>query len=154
MNPFSMRTRFSLSLLNSMILMIYLAGCLQSVSGGFSRDDQVSTAFRTGTVPTELTYFFTGRDTMPYAIMGVDPSYTVPSTYWIPFEPTPEQLRSMSSNIYGKDRYDPYGFSILAPDGAPIGIWFSNLRFPNVRVDQENRTIDVLYRNPELYDGY
>jgi hypothetical protein len=126
----------------------------QANSGGFSKDNQVSHAFRTGNVPAELHYFYTGRESMPYAIMGIDRSYTVPSKYWIAFEPKPEKLRNMSSNIYGCDRYNAYGFNILSPDGAPIGIWFSNLRFANVKVDQVNRTVDVLYRNPESYDDF
>lgn len=155
MNNAPIRLPLILSLFTTMILLTGFTGCAQRANyGGFSKDDQVGHAFRSGTVPAELNYFYTGRDTMPYAIMGIKPSYTVPSQYWIAFEPKPEQLRNMSSNIYGKNRYDPYGFNILDPDGSPIGIWFSNLNHASITVDRETRTVEVLYKNPESYDDF
>jgi hypothetical protein len=39
----------------------------------------------------------------------------------------------------------------LDPDGAIVGIWFSSLHFPSINVDQQNRTVKVLYKNPESY---
>ncbi|MGD9310392.1 MAG: hypothetical protein PVG51_14710 [Desulfosarcina sp.] len=134
-------------------LAVGLGGCLEKY-GRFSRDAQVSRAFQSGVVPPELDYYYAGRDSMPYAIMGIDPGYTIPSSLWIAFEPQPEQLRKMSANIYGNDRYDPYGFNMLAPDGAVIGIWFSSLHFPSVTIDQQTRTVEVRYKNPESYREY
>ena len=130
------------------VLVLMAAGCNQNYSR-FSMDAQVSQAFQTGAVPPEFNYYYTGRDTMPYAIIGIDRTYTVPSRYWIPFEPEPETLKKMTGNIYGNDRYNPYGFQMLAPDGTIIGVWFSNIRFRTVKVDQQARTVDVLYKNPE-----
>ena len=80
-------------------LIVGLSGCLEN-DGRFSRDAQVSHAFRSGSVTQELNYFYAGKDTMPYAIMGIDPGYMIPSSFWIAFEPQPEQMRKMSSNIY------------------------------------------------------
>jgi len=150
---FSKRRGLFLMLLAGVVLAVGLNGCLQNY-GRFSRDAQISNAFRSGSVPAELNYFYAGRETMPYAIMGIDPGYAIPSSFWITFEPQPERLQKMSSNIYGKDQYDPYGFNILDPDGAIIGIWFSSLHFPSVKVDQQNRTIEVRYNNPEGYRQY
>ena len=47
----------------------------------------------------EFNYYYTGRDTMPYAIIGIDHGYTVPSRYWIPLDPDPAQLKKMSQKI-------------------------------------------------------
>ena len=135
------------------LLTIGLSGCFQSY-GRFSRDAQVNRAFRSGSVPPELNYFYAGRENMPFAIMGIDPDYTNPSTLWISFEPEPEQLRKMSSNIYGKNQYNPYGFTILAPGGAIVGIWFSSLHFPSVKVDPQKRTVEVHYKNPERFQEH
>jgi len=84
--------------------------------------------------------------------MGINRRYQVPSRYWIPFEPTPEQLKKMSGNIYGKQHYDPYGAYIRDTEGNLIGIWYSNVRFKSVKVDQENMTVEVLFPNPENDD--
>lgn len=133
------------------IFMIMLSGCNQKY-GRFTLDDQVSQAFRSGTVQAELNYYYAGRDTMPYAIMGIDPRYTVPSRYWILFKPQPDQLKKMSGNVYGKHRYNPYGSHIRDAEGEVVGIWYSNLRFKSVSVDHEEKTVEVLFPNPEAND--
>ena len=130
------------------VLVLMAAGCNQNY-GRFSMDTQVSQAFRTGTVQPEFNYYYTGRDTMPYAIIGIDRTYTVPSRYWIPFEPEPDKLKEMSGNMYWKMRYDPYGSYILASDGTIIGVWFSSVRNRSAKVDQQQRTVEVLFQNPE-----
>lgn len=133
------------------IFMIVLTGCSQKY-GRFTMDDQVGQAFRSGTVQAKLNYYYAGRDTMPYAIMGIDPRYTVPSRYWILFKPRSEQLKKMSGNVYGKHRYDPYGSHIRDAEGEVVGIWYSNLRFKSVSVDHEKKTVEVLFPNPESND--
>ena len=150
---FSKRRLLCFMLFAGAALAVCLSGCLQRY-GRFNRDAQVSHAFRSGSVPPELNYYYAGRDTMPYAIMGIDPGFVISSSLWIAFEPKPEQLQKMSANIYGKDQYDPYGFNILDPDGAIVGIWFSSLHFPSVKVDQQSRTVEVRYKNPESYRDY
>ncbi|BBO76412.1 hypothetical protein DSCW_38290 [Desulfosarcina widdelii] len=132
-------------------LLLMLTAC-GSHYGNFSLSGEVTHAFETGTVQPDLDYYYAGRDTMPYAIMGIDRRYQVPSRYWIPFDPQPEQLKKMSGNIYGKDRYDPYGAHIRDTEGKIIGIWYSNVRFKSVSVDQQNMTVEVLFPNPENDD--
>lgn len=147
---FSNKRRLQFALIAGFFLAISLYGCLQNY-GRFTRDAQVNDAFISGIVPPDLNYYYAGRDNMPYAIMGIDPNYKNTSKLWIAFEPLPEQLRKMTSNIYGKSHADPYGFNIMSPDGNIVGIWFSGLHFPSVKVDQQKKTIEVLYKNPEIY---
>lgn len=128
-----------------------VAGCAGNY-GHFSLDTEVGQAFRSGSVQSEYRYYYAGRDNMPYAIIGIDRSYSVPSRYWIPFEPDREKLRDMSGNMYGKQRYQPYGSHILGPDGNPVGVWYSSVRIRSVTVDPENRTVEVLFKNPESTD--
>jgi hypothetical protein len=130
------------------VLVLMAAGCNQNYSR-FSLDAQVSQAFQTGTALPEFNYYYAGRDTMPYAIIGIDRTYTVPSRYWIPFEPEPDTLKKMTGNMYWKMRYDPYGSNILASDGTIIGVWFSSVRNRSAKVDQQQRTVEVLFQNPE-----
>lgn len=138
-----------LSFLAALLLMLTACG---SHYGNFSLSAEVTHAFETGTVEPDLNYYYAGRDTMPYAIMGIDRSYQVPSRYWIPFDPNPEQLKKMSGNIYGKDRQDPYGAHIRDTEGKVVGIWYSNVNFKSVSVDKEKMTVEVLFPNPENDD--
>lgn len=133
-------------------LMLIFAGC-NNTYGRFTRDAQVDQAFRTGAHQPEYNYYYSGRDDMPYAIIGIEQNYTVPSRYWIPFEPEPALLKKMSGNVYGKDLYQPYGSVIRDPEGKAIGVWYSSVFERSVTVDQENRTVQILFRNPENTNG-
>ncbi len=130
------------------VLMLMLVGCNTNY-GRFINSAEVDLSFRRGDHQPDYQYFYAGRDTMPYAIIGIDRTYTVPSRYWIPFEPEPDTLKKMTGNMYWKDRYNPYGSQILAPDGTIIGVWYSSVYLPSVKVDQQKRTVDVLFKNPE-----
>jgi len=145
----NLRSRW-FTLLAAALLPAFLIGCMQAY-GRFDRNAQVGDAFRSGTVPQTLNYFYAGSQTRPYAIMGIDPGYTVPSRLWIAFAPQPEQMQTLSANLFGKDQYDPHGYHILSSDGEIIGIWFSSLHFPIVKVDREKRTVEVQYKNPESF---
>lgn len=132
-------------------LMLLLTGCMKNY-GRFHLDRQVDRDFRTGTVRPDFQYYYAGRDTMPYAIIGIDRSYTVPSRYWIPIAPEPAQFKKMSGNMYNEVWDDPYGARILDPDGKVIGVWYSTVFNRSVKVDQNSRTVDVLFKNPENDD--
>ncbi|BBO69087.1 hypothetical protein DSCA_30170 [Desulfosarcina alkanivorans] len=139
------------NLLVGIALVLTLTGCMTHY-GHFSLDARVRQAFQAGSVQPEFQYYYTGRETMPYAIIGIDRGYTVPSRYWIPFSPRPDQLKAMSANIYREIRDLPYGAYILDPAGQTIGIWYSNVFNRNVTVDQARRKVQVLYKNPENKD--
>lgn len=134
------------------LVTLTVAGCFKNY-GRFNIDTHVSQAFRTGSIQSEYQYYYAGRQTIPYAIIAIDRSYSVPSKYWVPFEPQSEQLKNMSAGIFSAYRYPSYGAQILDPDGVVIGIWYGNARSNSVRVDQANRTVSVLFNNPESGDG-
>jgi hypothetical protein len=122
-----------------------LSGCSTQNYGRFALDARVSRDFREGAVQPQYQYYYAGRDTMPYAVIGIDAGYTIPSRYWIPFKPQPGQLKKMSANIYGEVDYSPYGAHILDPDGNIIGVWYSNVVI-------RSKTVQVLFKNPENTD--
>ena len=124
------------------VVLTVFNGCMQAY-GHFKRDAKVDQAFINGAVPPDFNYYYWGRDTKPNAIIGVDPTYTVSSRFWIAFEPQPEQLKIMSNNMYGAS-----GFNMLDPEGTVIGVWLSNLDTRSVKVDQKNRSVEVMFIIP------
>ena len=134
------------------VLIAMVAGCTKNY-GRFAKSAEVGLAFRQGDHQANYQYFYAGRDTMPYAIIGIDRNYTVPSRYWIPFEPGSEQLIKMTGNMYGKHQYYPAGYHILDPDGNIIGVCFTSVNRKSVSVDQQNRTVELLFENPENRRG-
>ena len=135
----------------SIILLVLLSGCFATY-GRFALDRQVDTDFQHGVVRAELDYYYAGRETMPYAVIGIDRSYTVPSRYWIPFEPDSAMLRTMGDRIFSEPLDRPDGARILDPHGRTIGIWYSTIHIRSVRVDETQRTVQVLFHNPENVD--
>jgi hypothetical protein len=124
-------------------------GCAQGNYGHFRLDAGVGQAFRDGTVQSGYQYYYSGRETMPYAIIGVDKVYQVPSKYWVAFDPEPQTLKKMSGNVYGAFTLQVYGAHLVAPDGQPIGVWYSAVENYTLRVDPVNRSVEVLFKNPE-----
>jgi hypothetical protein len=59
----------------------------------------------------------------------------------------------MTGNMSGKLRYAPAGYHILDPDGNIIGVWFSSVDHKSVSVDQQNRTVELLFQKPENRGG-
>lgn len=132
-------------------LLMLLAGCLKTY-GRFALDRTVDEDFRSGVLSPQFNYYYAGRESMPYAIIGIDKAYTVPSRYWIRIDPDPATLKAMSANMFGEQRSRPYGARILGPDGQPVGIWYSTVDFRSVRVDSARHRVEVLFTNPENED--
>lgn len=130
------------------LLTLLLTGCMKNY-GSFTFDDQVSQSFRNGSIQTGYRYYFAGRDNLPYAIIAIDPSYSVPSRNWVPFEPTPEQLQKMSANTMGAGEWVANGAYIRDPGGTVIGLWYSGLRSQSVRVDPDQRIVEVMFTVPQ-----
>jgi hypothetical protein len=133
------------------ISVFVFCACMKNY-GRFSMDHRVAQDFRGGVVRPDLRYYYAGRPNMPYAIIGIDRAYTLSSKIWISVAPDADQLRKMSRNIYEKAQKKPFGAYIVSPDERTIGIWYSNIITFSVREDPQNRTIEVLFVNPEIND--
>jgi hypothetical protein len=146
-----MRLYKTITTVTIIIPLLMLSACMKNY-GRLAIDAQVKRDFQAGVIQPDLQYYYAGRENMPYAIIGIDRAYTVPSRYWISFTPEPDQLRKMSGNIFHKGLVDPYGSLITSPEDKIVGIWYSNLYNYSVRVDQQTRTVQILFPNPENND--
>ena len=135
-------------IIGAILIPMLVVACMKSL-GGLAIDQNVAQAFRAGQVDPGLRYYYAGRENIPYAIIGIDRDYTVPSAYWIRMDPDSDQLKEMSQNIFQEIRTNPYGAKIVGPDGKTIGIWYSNIYNYTIRVDSQARTIQILFVNPE-----
>jgi hypothetical protein len=60
-----------------------------------------------------------------------------------------DRLKKMSRNIYDNVQLNPYGARIISPEGNAIGIWYSTVFNRSVSVDEQKKTVQVLFVNPE-----
>lgn len=135
------------ALFTSAAMLIVLIGCTKDY-GRFSRDSDLDQAFNKGEILQELNYYYSGRDSKPFAIIGLDPAYSVPSRFWIAFEPQPEQLKKMSQKVYSRYGYAYFGSYMLDQEGAVIGIWFYGPHTRSFKVDQQKRIVEPMYVTP------
>ena len=94
-------------------------------------DPAAESLFKQNRLPTEYHYYYTGRSQIPYAVMGIDPKYTLNSKFWHKIE-SKNKIGKKINNLMpitgGHVTYE----RILDSGGNQIGLWFSE--YPNTIV--------------------
>ncbi len=120
-------TRFFLFLLP--LALVFMTSCAGTGNyGKLVPDDNVKKTFETYQLPPDYTYYYSGPDAMPKALIGIQNDFHLESKFWKPVELTHKQLKrwfekgGISRRDYDLSRN---GAEILAPDGRQIGIWYA-----------------------------
>ncbi len=113
--------------------------------GKFVADKATTVAMQAGKMDKNLNYYYAGPDTDPTAIMGLNKKYALANPQWKPIASTGMclELVQCMKTTDAKDRtQDLYGFIMYAPDGTPIGTWFSDLTARmRVRMGDGNKVV-------------
>jgi hypothetical protein len=131
---------------------VIVSGCANNY-GRVVRSSEVTAAFEQGQAVGSYNYYYSGREGSPYALIGIDKAYKVPSKLWQPFVPSTEVLQRKATFIYKNYDEAPYGAEIIDPDGQRIGVWYSRVLAVHSEIDTEAKTVSVLYRDPEMGGG-
>jgi len=121
--------------------------------GKLKRDRDVNQIFQTYQILPDHKYYTTGREKIPYAIIGVQADYVLRPGLWREIDLTTQLLRSWISqmnNIYG---YPPYGSVILDNNGNRIGIWFSSKQWTTVIIEEKNEIAILAPEAPGFRGG-
>jgi len=133
----------------SVIVMIVILGCFENY-GRLQRSTEVQTMFETGQLPSEFNYHFYGNRSHPYAVMGLDPGWTLRSRIWRKVELSTEEFRYMTKWVWEDLGYYKYGANILDPEFEKIGIIYTSSWMAAVKVDKDTKTVEVM---PHVYNG-
>ncbi|MDJ0783027.1 MAG: hypothetical protein QNJ22_13715 [Desulfosarcinaceae bacterium] len=109
-----------------LLCMLTLLGC-GGTYGSFVYDEQVDQIFEELTVLPDHSYYFSGSDSRPDAIIAIDEAFTLESRIWKPVEMTDDQLKAWVFNPTRRAKYLPYTYGryMLTDDGQRIGLWYS-----------------------------
>ena len=112
-----------------LVAVAFMASCAGTGNyGKLVPDDNVKKTFETYQLPPNHTYYYSGPDAFPRAIIGIKTEYRLESKFWKPVDLTKTQLKRWLE-MGGRSRDDYYpnknGADILAPDGGKIGIWYA-----------------------------
>lgn len=145
-----MKSKHTFSLL---ILTIFLlTGCAGTKNfGTLQRDDKVKNTFETATVVPNHTYYYTGPQAQPDAIMAIDNKYTLANkkSYWIKVDISEKMLQDWNMIIQNEFiiKYPYRGALIMTPGGEKVGLWYSRYIHTTIKFPGTN---DVIIYTPDL----
>ncbi len=120
-------TRFFLFLLP--LALVFMTSCAGTGNyGKLVPDDNVKKTFETYQLPPDHTYYYSGPDAVPRAVIGVRNEYHLESKYWKPVELTQKLLKRWFEIVNASRNgftLNQNGSDILTPDGRQIGIWYA-----------------------------
>nr|WP_319393973.1 hypothetical protein [uncultured Desulfobacter sp.] len=130
----------------SLALVIFLvtAGCGFHTAGHMKHRTELMDQYRKKTLPEKLSYFYCGRENLPYAVVGIDPAYSFETKFWFPIEYGPDlydKIDHLSNLEPGQTRR--FARAILGPAGNTIGVWFSYFHSTGIVVDDADSKIQV-----------
>jgi hypothetical protein len=143
--------RYMTALLAALTLFSGVAGC--DSYGKLQRDQSLTKAFQNYQVDDGYTYFYLGRDNMPYAIAGIDPQYTFKSEFLQPVEPKTERFKKMIYWIWTDHNYKPYGAYVIGSEGEKVGIFYSSIDRVVINIDKTKKTVSLIPDTPYLRGG-
>lgn len=121
----------------TVVLLSYLLGgcAIPPNQGKLVRSFEVGQLIEAGTVLPEHTYYYTGPEAEPDAIIAIDNRYTLQSKYWLAVENVEDRLAEWNGYIDNPSRYRKMytGARIMTPDGQVAGIWYSRYTHTVVR---------------------
>jgi len=106
------------------IIPFILYGCLSSY-GRLQHSPEITQLFNAHEQLPNYRYYFNGRSSMPWAIIGVRPPYEQISRFWEPIDSDTDRFSLLVDRVSVPGEDAPQGALILAPDGEHIGVWFS-----------------------------
>ncbi len=146
--------QFGLALL---LLSILASGCATSQNqnwGKIVRDAEVTQLVETATVLPNHSYYFTGPEAIPDAIIAIDNRFTLQSKYWIKIDDVAEKLKDWNRYIDNAHRMGNVragtmmssnyeGFWIMSADGTQAGLWYS--RYESTVVMSPDSSTIIVY---------
>lgn len=121
------------------MLLILIAAC-SSNYGHLQRSNDVGRAFERHEVLADHTYFTTGPEARPTAILAIHRTYTLKTGLWRPVDMTPELLNRLVDAMTDQLGFTPaiLGGVIADPSGNRAGVMYSLYSGTTIRFEPEN----------------
>ena len=112
------------------VTQITLFGCATPPSGrtsGIRTSQEATDIWHSYQILPNYNYYYSGPDTQPRYIIGIDDKYHLTSKLWKPVDLTPDMLKNWFNYYQPRVGYslDLYGADITDLDGNRVGLWYS-----------------------------
>lgn len=133
---------------------LVLAGCATANTGGVRHSSDVKQAFETYHVKPDYRYYFYNQENNPFAVVGLQKDYFIEDPSWRPLDANSDKFKKVIDLVkdFPEGFTQAYGSYILDSQGGPVGMWYSTLAPPGIRVDPETRRVSINAAKPWLRD--
>ena len=125
-----------------LLLMYTITGCSFN-QAYFQRNFDVTKAFEAFQILPDHTYYYSGPDMKPNAIIGINKDYSLIPGNWKAMVLTNNKMKKFIDTMKFQDgseySLDPNGAAIISPDGKQIGVWYSVWRYSTVKIVKDNQ---------------
>jgi len=127
-------------------LALFISGC---ATGGVRSNPDVAQSFRNLSVPPGYSYWYLNLENDPYAVVGLERGWRIEDKLWRAVDPGTPTFGKVIGLVadFPVPGSTTTGATLVDPQGAPIGIWFSSL-IPGVRVDAESKLVIIHTATP------
>jgi hypothetical protein len=139
-----------LGVLALVVIQSTLTGCATTAgkkSSGVVTSREATEIWHSYEVLPNYHYYYSGPDTQPNYLIGIDDRYKLITEFWKPVDLTPEMLKNWFNYYRPRVGYSqsPFGAFITGPNGERIGLWYSvqDWRLTGSATVGENNTVDV-----------
>jgi len=107
-----------------------LTGCATTAgkkSSGITASREATEIWHSYEILPNYHYYYSGPDTQPNYLIGIDDRYKLMTEFWKPVDLTPEMLKNWFNYIRPRVGYSqsPFGAFITDSKGERIGLWYS-----------------------------
>lgn len=143
-----------------LFLLLMVAGILSGCAGNYGTirsNTALLDQYRGGGLPDHYNYYYCGRSSLPYAVVGIDRSYGFNERVWFKIDAKQEVYKKIYnlSDLH-RDASRLFTSDILDTQGQKIGVWFSFYTTTPVQIDPETRMVTVYnpYNPNDDYRGF
>ena len=117
------------SVLLLVVILCMLSGCATTGRKGSSiiPSREATEIWHAYEIQPNYHYYYSGPNSQPKFIIGIDDKYQFTSKLWKPVDLTPEMLKNWFNYIRPRVGYsqETYGAFIIGPNGERLGLWYS-----------------------------
>jgi hypothetical protein len=125
------------TVLLAVFMMAFIAGPAAGSGARLDRSKEVLDGFTAGTVLPGYTYYTTGMENNPDAILGIKDGTTLKTERWKERKMTGQLLRQMvgeMNSTYGAVGAGLLGSAVLNDQGEQVGVWYSPVGMTTVEM--------------------
>ena len=131
-------------------LLIMLCSCTTSNYGKLQANPEITKIFDDNRILVDHSYYYSGLQGVPDAIIGLHTNYTLKSKLWQAIDFNSQLLKTWVNRMAYVHLVTPRGAWILDPEGQRIGVWYSARHQTTVRVEKDNHVFIAAPAPPEL----